>query len=173
VFVRTLLLTILDFSGSADEIVEAYLESVGGRDAVLANDTQMPEPKKSMKRGRPSAGTQDETPQKPNGKRARKNTTHPKDTTPPASLKDVAFKPPSTNWEEAVKKIEALEDENGVVWVFLTWDSGHRTRHELTQVYRRCPQKVGDPSELGSGYIANDNIDAEVLRIPFVVYPCS
>jgi len=140
---HTALLRIFSYSPSAEEILNAYLKSVGGREAILGGDAQKKEPK-TKKRGR--AATATSTPDnKPNGKKPRKNAPHPASTTPPASLEKAAFKPPTGSWEDEVQGIDACEGTDGNVMVFLQWASGHKTQHPLEQVYKRCPQKVRDP----------------------------
>ena len=130
------LLTIF-CSSSASDILNAYYESVGGRDYIFG------ETKNKKKRGRPSttAGTPD--PKTNGSKRARKSETrHPSSTTPPASLKHATFKPPPGSWEDDVQGIDACEGTDGAVMVFLQWANGHKTQHPLSVVYKRCPQKV-------------------------------
>lgn len=95
--------------------------------------------KKGKKRGRPSTGATG-TPQS-NGKKSRKNG-HPLDSTPPASMESVQFKPPQGSWEDDVVTIEAMEGANAEVIVYLTWKGGFKSQHPLHQVYKRCPQKV-------------------------------
>jgi chromobox protein 1 len=137
----TPLLITFSCSPSAEEILNKYLKSVGGRDAILGEDAQKKEPK-TKKRGR--AATATSTPDsKSNGKKPRKNAPyHPASTTPPASLEKAAFKPPTGSWEDEVQGIDACEGTDGNVMVFLQWASGHKTQHPLEQVYKRCPQKV-------------------------------
>ena len=138
-------LMVLTFSPSAEEILNRYLKGVGGREAILGDDSQKKE-LKGKKRGR--AATATSTPDsKPNGKKSRKNAPHPASTTPPASLEKAAFKPPTGSWEDEVQGIDACEGTDGNVMVFLQWASGHKTQHPLEQVYKRCPQKVW-PSQI-------------------------
>jgi chromobox protein 1 len=140
ILLHAALLRILSYSPSAKEILNKYLKSVGGREAILGEDAQKKEPK-TKKRGR--AATVTSTPDsKPNGKKPRKNAPHPASTTPPASLEKAAFKPPTGSWEDEVQGIDACEGTDGNVMVFLQWASGHKTQHPLEQVYKRCPQKV-------------------------------
>ena len=127
-------------SGTADEILNSYLESVGGREAIFNQGEAVRKARKrGRKRGRASTAT--ETAEKPNGRKSRKSS-HPASSTPPASLDDVIFKPPSGSWEEIVQGIDACEGTDGQVMVFLSWPGGHKTQHPLDQVYKRCPQKV-------------------------------
>lgn len=136
-FCIALLIAVLS-SGSAEEILNTYLESVGGREAILGDHTKKKE-SKTKKRGRAATSTKDS---KPNGKKARTNSQHPASTTPPASLKNAEFVPPTGSWEDAVRCIDACEGDEGDVIVFLQWTNGRKTQHPLEQVYKRCPQKV-------------------------------
>jgi chromobox protein 1 len=123
---------------TASKILNEYLESVGGREAILAAWKEKKESaKKGKKRSRASTGTE-----ATNGtKRGRKNG-HPKDTSPPASASKADWKPPTGNWEDLVTGIDACEGNDNNVVVYLTWKGGHKTQHPLAQVYKRCPQKV-------------------------------
>jgi len=60
----------------------------------------------------------------------------------PAGTKGTNFKPPTGSWEESVQRIDACEERDGSVKVYLTWKGGEKTLHTLGQVYERCPQKV-------------------------------
>jgi chromobox protein 1 len=153
---HTTLLRILSYSPSAEEILNTYLKSVGGREAILGKDALKKEPK-TKKRGRLATATS--TPDsKQNGKKLRKNAPHPASTTPPASLEKAVFKPPTGSWEDEVQGIDACEGTDGNVMVFLQWASGHKTQHPLEQVYKRCPQKVR---------VASKTHHNAVLRIGF------
>ncbi|KAA8565992.1 hypothetical protein MFRU_022g00370 [Monilinia fructicola] len=130
---------------TAQDILNAYLESVGGKERLMdlynekkAEAAEAAEKKQGKKRGRPSAGAG--TPQT-NGKKSRKNG-HPSSSTPPASLEPYQFKPPSGSWEDDVVTIEAMEGPNAEVIVYLTWKGGYKSQHSLHQVYKRCPQKM-------------------------------
>lgn len=100
--------------------------------------------KKGKKRGRSSTANE---PAVDGAKRGRKNGTHPLDGTPPASADSADFKPPSGSWEEEVVGIDACEGHEGAIIVFLTWKNGVKSQHALSQVYKRCPQKVGRHSK--------------------------
>ncbi len=91
------LLIALSHSPSAEEILNKYLKGVGGREAILAKDAKEKEPK-TKKRGRAASTTS--TPEsRPNGRKHRKSEPHPASTTPPASLKNAEFMPPTGSWE--------------------------------------------------------------------------
>lgn len=124
---------------NASVILEEYFEAVGGRDKIFQ---EMKNGLKGKKRGRSSTNT----PTMGN-KRSRKNGDHPKDTSPPATAKRAAWKPPAGSWEEDIASLDACEDEEkGKLMVYLTWKNGHRTQHETSVIYKRCPQKVSWPN---------------------------
>jgi chromobox protein 1 len=131
---------------TAGKVLNEYLEAAGGREEILRNwEEEKAElaAKKGKKRARSSTGVDTPT----NGaKRGRKpKLEHPLESTPPASAShggDENFVPPTGNWEEQVKDIDACEGQGGVPIVFITWKSGHKSQHPLHQVYKRCPQKV-------------------------------
>lgn len=114
-----------------------YFKSIGGREKIFEQtNTAL----KARKRGRQSQSATPATPVET--KRARKNG-HPKDTTPPASVKELEWKPPSGSWDDDVETVDMCQDEeNGTFIVYLTWKNGKKTQHPKEVVYRRCPQKV-------------------------------
>lgn len=118
-------------------MVETYLNSIGGREALIKAFTEKKEAGQAKKkRGRQSNGEiGKET------KKAKKNG-HTASTAPPASADLSSFKPPSGNWEDEVVGIDACEGTHGNIQVFLTWKNGAKTQHHLDIVYKRCPQKV-------------------------------
>lgn len=114
-----------------------YFKSIGGREKIFEQtNTAL----KARKRGRQSQSATPATPAET--KRARKNG-HPKDTTPPASVKELEWKPPSGSWDDDVETVDMCQDEeNGTFIVYLTWKNGKKTQHPKEVVYRRCPQKM-------------------------------
>lgn len=125
---------------TASKILNEYLASVGGKDAIIEAWNEKKAAKKGKKRARASTGAENGT----NGssKRGRKSGTHPASTSPPASAVKAEFKPPTGSWEDAVVAIDACEGNEGAVVVYLTWQGGQKSQHPLPQVYKRCPQKV-------------------------------
>lgn len=148
---------------TAKLIVDAYLTSIGGREALLSScEDKKAEKKKGKKRGRSSTTTDSAV---VNGsKKGRKNGSHPASSTPPASSKE--FRPPSGNWEEEVVAIDACEGAEGNIVVYLTWKSGDKSQHPLHQVYKRCPQRVVTLRILANDDKLTGDADAEVLREP-------
>ncbi|KAK0385436.1 hypothetical protein NLU13_7912 [Sarocladium strictum] len=118
----------------AEEVLDAYLESIGGREAIFE---QSEKATKTKKRGRqPSSGAGAAAPKRP-----RKNGVHPADTAPPATSKKWA--PPAGSWEDLVENVEASQDETtGKLMIFLTWKNGQKTRHETHVVNKKLPQKM-------------------------------
>jgi chromobox protein 1 len=121
---------------NASLILTEYLESIGGRDQLFADNTAS---LKSKKRGRASTGGAAQA-----GKRSRKNGDHPSDEEPPLTARAATWKPPAGSWEDHIAQLDACEDEeSGKLMVYLTWKNGHKTQHETSIIYQRCPQKVG------------------------------
>jgi chromobox protein 1 len=90
---------------------------------------------KSKKRGRPSSGTSSST------KRSKKN--GDVDSDAPLPVRNAPWKPPAGSWEDHIAQLDACEDEeSGKLMVYLTWKNGHKTQHETSVIYQRCPQKV-------------------------------
>ncbi|SPQ23246.1 5a5eb28f-11e3-4221-b78b-cf2abd6e3472 [Thermothielavioides terrestris] len=120
---------------NASEVLNEYLESIGGREKLFEESANA---LKTKKRGRASSST----PQA-GAKRARKNGDHPADSEPPASVKASTWKPPPGSWEDHIAHLDACEDEDThKLMVYLTWKNGHKTQHETSVIYKRCPQKL-------------------------------
>lgn len=130
---------------NASLILTEYLESIGGRDQLFAGNAAA---LKGKKRGRASTGGGAQA-----GKRSRKNGDHPSDEEPPQTARAATWKPPAGSWEDHIAQLDACEDEEtGKLMVYLTWKNGHKTQHETSIIYQRCPQKVGSlPSDPVSG----------------------
>lgn len=152
---------LTDTNSEASGVLEEYYESVGGKEKVYE---ELKNGLKNKKRGRPS---RDDTPTS-TSKRSRQNGDHPGKTSPPATAKQAAWKPPAGSWEDEVAELDACEDEDsGKLMVYLTWKNGQKTQHETSIIYKRCPQKVCNLRFIRAGYLANDfDTDAAVLRAP-------
>lgn len=126
---------------SASKMLCEYLASVGGKDLILADWAEQKALAESSKKGKKRART-------PTGKRANSrkrskiNKPHPASRSPPESSITPKFKPPTGSWEEEVVEIDACEGTEGNVFVYLTWKGGHKSFHPLSQIYKRCPQKM-------------------------------
>ncbi|KAK4180074.1 putative heterochromatin factor HP1 [Triangularia setosa] len=122
---------------NASEILNEYLRSIGGREALF-NETQTA--LKGKKRGRKDSSTPQAL---TTSKRSKRNGSHPADSEPPASAKQAAWKPPAGSWENHIAQLDACEDEEThKLMVYLTWKNGHKTQHETSVIYSRCPQKM-------------------------------
>ncbi|TVY36762.1 Chromo domain-containing protein [Lachnellula subtilissima] len=127
---------------TAPEILQLYLESIGGKEKIMADYHEKKEQntgKGGKKRARASIDAEANGSAPKRGRKS-KNGIHPGSTTPPASSPE--FKPPTGNWEEQIVGIDACEGGEGAVVVYLTWKGGHKTQHPLSQVYKRCPQRM-------------------------------
>jgi hypothetical protein len=123
----------LKFRENAAEILQEYFKSIGGREKIFEQTSSA---LKGRKRGRQSNSAT------PAEKRSRKNG-HPADSTPPATARQIEWKPPSGSWDDEVDTVDMCQDEeNGTFIVYLTWKNGKKTQHPKEVVYRRCPQKV-------------------------------
>lgn len=121
---------------SATDILEKYFKKIGGRQAIIDQSEQAA---KGKKRGRPASSTPSTT-----GKRPKKNGAHPANSTPSATVKK--WSPPAGSWEDDIEAIDACEDEgSGKLVVFLIWKGGHKTKHDTSVIYKKCPQKVSVP----------------------------
>ncbi|KAL2257618.1 hypothetical protein VTK26DRAFT_9390 [Humicola hyalothermophila] len=121
---------------NASEALNEYLESIGGREKLLEESANA---LKTKKRGRPPSSSTTQA----NIKRSRRNGDHPLDSEPPLSAKAATWKPPPGSWEDHVAQLDACEDEEtGKLMVYLTWKNGHKTQHETSVIYQRCPQKM-------------------------------
>ncbi|KAK2041334.1 chromo domain-containing protein [Colletotrichum somersetense] len=123
----------------ASEILEEYLQKLGGREALFEQKSKA---KTTKKRGRPSGSSA--TP--PASTKKSKRNGHPAESTPSASSKEAKSKAwtlPSGSWEEEVESIDACEDEeSGSLIIYLNWRNGQKTKHSKDVVYKRCPQKM-------------------------------
>ncbi|KAI1101262.1 heterochromatin protein one [Jackrogersella minutella] len=117
---------------NASDILEKYLDRMGGREKILADaKTAL----KTKKRGRPASGTLT------NGTKRRRNDSFMGSESPPASARP--WKVPVGSWEDEVESVDACHDENtGKLIVYLTWKNGRKTQHDTKVVYQRCPQKM-------------------------------
>ncbi|KAK0641045.1 hypothetical protein B0T16DRAFT_461157 [Cercophora newfieldiana] len=116
----------------ASVALNEYLESIGGRESLFAVKSGV----KGKKRGRPSSGTPSAT-----TKRSKKN--GDADSDAPLPVRNAPWKPPAGSWEDHIAQLDACEDEDsGKLMVYLTWKNGHKTQHETSVIYQRCPQKM-------------------------------
>lgn len=156
---------------NAAEILQEYFKSIGGREKIFEQTTAA---LKGRKRGRQSNSAT------PAEKRSRKNgnaSSHPADSTPPATAKQAAeWKPPSGSWDEEVDTVDMCQDEeNGTFIVYLTWKNGKKTQHPKEVVYRRCPQKVRSKRAAAESrlWIWAGDADIGLVDAPFLRTPHS
>ena len=157
-FLSVVLRLIRTSRENASLVLTEYLESIGGREKLFVDNAAAV---KGKKRGRASTGGAAQ-----NSKKPKKNGRHPLEDEPPATARAATWRPPAGSWEDHIAQLDACEDEDtGKLMVYLTWKNGHKTQHETSVIYQRCPQKVCTlcypptwPSELT--YVT----DASVLR---------
>lgn len=126
----------LFFSENATEALKEYYNSIGGKEKIF-EETKLALNGRKRQRQSTSATPVETT------KAAKKQKSHPLDSTPPASAKAAEWKPPSGSWEDHVETVDMCQDENdGTFIVYLTWKNGKKTQHPKEVIYRRCPQKV-------------------------------
>lgn len=51
--------------------------------------------------------------------------------------------PPEGQWESDIASVDGCEYNGGNLVVYVCWENGHKTRHDASVLYKRCPQKVG------------------------------
>ncbi|KAM0252487.1 hypothetical protein ACHAP5_001135 [Fusarium lateritium] len=121
---------------SAQEILDQYLEKCGGREQLFEETKTAA---KTKKRRRATNGTPSTV--STAAKRSRRTEAHPADSTPPATTKK--WSPPAGSWEDEIETIDACEDEgSGKLIVYLIWKNGHKTKHDVTIIYKKCPQRM-------------------------------
>ncbi|KAF4992438.1 hypothetical protein FGRMN_7183 [Fusarium graminum] len=121
---------------SAQEILDQYLEKLGGREKLFEETKTAA---KTKKRRRATNGTSSTTTTKTT-KRSRSEA-HPADSEPPATTKK--WSPPAGSWEDEIDTIDACEDEgSGKLIVYLIWKNGHKTKHDVEIIYKKCPQRM-------------------------------
>ncbi len=122
---------------NASSVLEEYFAKLGGREKLFEETATA---LRGKKRGRPGSSTPTT-----NGKKAKKNG-HPLDEEAPRTARVEQWRPPAGLWEEHIAQLDAFEDEEtGKLMVYLTWKNGHKTQHETSVIYKRCPQKVRIP----------------------------
>lgn len=123
---------------SAPDILKAYFKKIGGREKAFeeipkANSNKKKRNRLSVNNAGSDTGSQSSV------KRTR--TSHPGDSTPPKQNKG-KFVPPSGSWEDHIAEIDAIQGDDGQLWIYLKWKSGDKTRHDTKTIYKRCPQQM-------------------------------
>ncbi|KAG8671642.1 hypothetical protein FPOAC1_004894 [Fusarium poae] len=116
---------------SAQEILDQYLDKLGGREKLFEETETASKTKK--RRRATNGGTPSTTAS--TTKRSRRGDAHPANTTPPATSKP--WSPPAGSWEDEIESIELEEDENiGKIIVYLRWKNGKKTKHDTDVMLR-------------------------------------
>ncbi|KAF5120902.1 Chromo domain-containing protein 2 [Metarhizium anisopliae] len=118
---------------SVPEIVQAYFDSIGGRQKVHTQGRAA-----SKRKNRPSVAT---AATDTKSVIRQENGTDPPETA--RSFATTSWKPPIGSWEDEIDRVDACEKESdGRLVVYLVWKNGRKTRHETSVIYQKCPQKV-------------------------------
>lgn len=106
--------------------MEEYAASVGGHDELFRN------PASTARRGL----------------RERKSESSPAPVRRSRRPKSAAlansteWNPPEGPWEDEIASIDGCDVEGGKLAVYVCWETGHKTRHDASVLYKKCPQKV-------------------------------
>ncbi|RPA96739.1 hypothetical protein L873DRAFT_1791521 [Choiromyces venosus 120613-1] len=120
----------------AKEILQAYYNAIGGRPTLESS------PVVKGKRGRLSSGS---TPA------AVKAVKRAKTSTPAATTKNgkeaspaggEPWNPPKGSWEEEIICIDTIEKTDKGLVCYVQWQNGRKSQHEISTVYRKCPQTM-------------------------------
>jgi chromobox protein 1 len=165
---------------TASDVLKAYFKKIGGRPVKPAGKG-----KKSKKRGAEAVATPE-----PTSKRGRKKgylSATPELSTATAVAASARkgkkdsdeddWKPPGGSWENQVVDVDTIEEawdsEKGqnVRFAYVVWTNGRKTRHVLTTLNQKCPQKVRlKPVSSVQTVTSNIRLDASLLREPLVVH---
>lgn len=135
-------------------MLKAYFKKIGGRPAYK---TPAPKGKKSKKRAAEAVAVA--TPPAKSSRKRSKLSTPPEAVTATAvatsarrgkkdDIEDDDWKPPHGTWENNVTGVDTIEevfdDEQGRKsrFAYVMWDNGRKTRHVLSTLNQKCPQKV-------------------------------
>jgi len=117
------------------QLIDAYWNERGGRPEITSS---------AQKRGSGRKHNQS-TPASEGGTKRRRHSTD--DDTPVRQKTNGmnAWEPPKdlVSWDDKVANVETVEKtENGLVLVYLHWKDGHKSCHDTTVVYAKCPQRM-------------------------------
>lgn len=121
--------------------MEEYYKTQGGR-------PEKPAPKKRKSVGRPK-----QTPEKAAPKRQKKSTGGNAIGTPTSTADEnenengdfyTDWTPNRKSWENDVRKIETImrEAETSILYAYIQWKDGKKSRVSLETCYEKCPRKV-------------------------------
>ncbi|TID20661.1 hypothetical protein E6O75_ATG05425 [Venturia nashicola] len=138
---------------TASDVLKVYFKKIGGRPA---NKTPAAKGKKSKKRGAEALAAA--TPTAKPGRKRSKLSTPPEAATATAVATSARrgkkddieddWKPPHGTWENNVIDIDTIEevwDEQAgksLRYAYVMWDNGRKTRHVLSTLNQKCPQKM-------------------------------
>ncbi|KAF2136458.1 uncharacterized protein K452DRAFT_292378 [Aplosporella prunicola CBS 121167] len=124
----------------AKDALQEYFDKIGGR------PTAQPKQKK-----RKSSQAASNTPEpKGSGHRGKKAKSEGSGTpdTKAVVRKEKEWTPPAGSWEEHVQHIDTIEEEPNPKtghperYAFVVWNNKHKSRHQLSVLNHKCPQKM-------------------------------
>ncbi|KAF1984901.1 hypothetical protein K402DRAFT_395269 [Aulographum hederae CBS 113979] len=127
---------------SAPDVLKAYHEKIGGPPYIGGK------PKKGKRKQ--SSGVAN-TPETGKGRKKAKikgASETPDPTTASAKSKKKEWQVPKGMWENDILAVDTVEEypdpETGdmVRYVFVVWNNGNKSRHPLTVINQKCPQKM-------------------------------
>ncbi|KAI9793300.1 MAG: hypothetical protein M1833_000799 [Piccolia ochrophora] len=116
---------IENLEGGAEGALKDYYNGIGGK----------PKKPAAVKRKRKSLGTPQATTNRRKSQKVEARDTPPED-------ENSRWKPPAGSWEEDIQAVDTIERDGDVLWVYLFWRKGKRTRHPLQKCYVKCPQTM-------------------------------
>jgi hypothetical protein len=122
------------FSTGAKDILNAYIDSIGGKPTPKQQKTPA---KRGAKRKSIPAQDTANAPASTTKKRARKSS-NAVDTPKTVSR-------PEGTWEDDVQYIDCIEEneeEDGGISAFVVWNDDTKSRYSIKVVRQKCPQKV-------------------------------
>lgn len=118
----------------APDVLNAYFDKIGGR------------PEKQARKRKSTASIKEDTKSStPAAKRARstRDSTEENGTGPRDAKGNSLWTPRGKNWDDLVETVETIErDQEGNLWVFVTWNNEHKSKVSIAQAYEKCPRKV-------------------------------
>ena len=145
----TALLLTLVYRSGAKEILDAYYKKIGGRPRKNA---AKPVAKAGPGRKRKSMGETKETSAaaKPTEQKRRRKSSAPATEEPPAEMAadseedDLSWTPKGKDWGSQLEKVDTIirDQDSKLLFAFLLWKNGKRSRVALETCYDRCPRQV-------------------------------
>jgi hypothetical protein len=145
----TVLLLTLVYRSGAKAILDAYYKKIGGRPR---RNAPKPTAKAGPGRKRKSMGKTKETSafaEPTEQKRRRKSSAPATEETPTETAADseeddLSWTPKGKDWGSQLEKVDTIirDQDSKMLFAFLLWKNGKRSRVALEMCYDRCPRQV-------------------------------